>query len=183
MTREEIVKLFMAISTLFPRDTVFAKKDIQRVDAWHGILTDIPYEAALQAVQKQAAVSPFPPSIAEIRKHSMPQMRTGDEAWAIALNTMRKVGCSVYPLVTVVDGRMVKTFPIEEAKRVTPPDVWAVMERMGYKDMCLSDNLDVVRGQFLRMWDSYSTRQTETAALPSMLRKAILEKARFLLDE
>jgi len=37
---------------------------------------------------------------------------------------------------------------------------------MGYRDMCVSENIDVVRGQFMRMWEIYSKRESDKACLP-----------------
>lgn len=181
MTREETAKLFAIIAATFPRDQAFIRADRTMLEAWTTMLSDIPFNVVQGAIQAQASISPFPPSISEIRKRAAeivhPQMRMGaDEAWEIARRIMKRIGCSPYPRsVSNADGTITRLYPTDEARAVAPPEVWTVMERMGYADMCRSENIDVVRGQFMRMWDAYSARQSEQSCLPPVV-KALAEQ-------
>ena len=56
-----------------------------------------------------------------------------------------------------------------EAKSHCPPDVWELMEHMGYADMCASENADVVRGQFMRAWDSHEREEYEKRVIGGIL--------------
>lgn len=199
MTKEEVVKLFVAISAMFPRDEKFAKADQMMVDMWQKMLADIKYEHAQMAVEAAVATSPFPPSIAEIRDYATritaPKRLSADEAWGIASECIRKYGLQTRRIapetevVTVVRfGDPVSINPSGreyEAKFHCPPEVWKMLKHMGYADIVKSDNPDVVRGQFLKAWGAHDTEAKEQRVLgivPEIL-KAITGDTWFLLEE
>lgn len=199
MTKEEVVKLFVAISAMFPRDEKFAKADQMMVDMWQRMLADIKYEHAQMAVEASVATSPFPPSIAEIRDYATritaPKRLSADEAWGIASECIRKYGLQTRRIapetevVTVVRfGDPVRVQPSGreyEAKFHCPPEVWKMLKRMGYADIVRSDNPDVVRGQFLKAWGAHDTEAKEQRVLgivPEIL-KAITGETWFLLGD
>ena len=160
MTKNEITKLFTLVSVLYPRDKAFADATPEMVLAWHTMLEDVPFEAAQAGLQAHASMSQWPPSIAEIRQwvnrlHG--DSITADDAWGIAIKGIRKYGYYNKAL----------------AQENIQPDVWAVIDRMGYEDMCMSDNTDVLRGQFLRLWGSYMAREQERASLPKKVKVMI----------
>lgn len=172
MTIDETVKLFAVVAALFPRDSAFAGADRLMAQSWNAMLTDIPYQVAEAAVQAQAAVSPFPPSISEIREKATrlakPELaRTADEAWSYAISAVRTYGHLRW----------------DEAKKSMPGDVAEAVERFGFMDICMSENVDVVRGQFMRAWDNNSKRRAEQECLPPSV-KAIAERMKLgLLPE
>ena len=186
MKKSEIVKVFMAIAKLYPRDTTFINADKEMVDMWNEMMGDITYDQAISALKAHAAMSPFPPSIAEIRDYATrlttPKRLTADEAWGIAQDVIRtygtrtvlKEGCEEKPpeysdaTVDVITYRCVKRQPSVkeyEAKRHCPPEVWEMLERLGYADCVRSDNPDVVRGQFMKYWAGHDTEKREERVL------------------
>ena len=208
MNKKETVLLFGLIAALFPRDDKFAKCDELMRDAWAEMLADIPFDHAKAAVKAAVATSPFPPSISEIREYATritaPKRLTADEAWGIAceamrtygLNTVLKDGFVPHPVTVreISDGcRVYKVVSHQpsgleyEAKRHVPPEVWALMERMGYRDMFMSDNPDVVRGQFMRAWGKHDREATERrvlgGVLPEFVRMLSETMGGGLLDE
>lgn len=186
MTKQEIVKLFMAISAAFPRDEKYAKADPLMVNLWHKALEDISYEDAEKAVIAAVSTSDFPPGIASIRDYATrmnaPRRITAEEAWGIAsdairtygLNTVKKEGFVEKPVMESTHeygGRTYKTVTFSptgleyEAKRHVPPEVWALMQHFGYRDMFMSENPDVLRGQFMRAWNSHDDEAKEERVL------------------
>lgn len=206
MTKSETVQLFAIIKALFPRDDSFKNATKDMVDAWAEMLGDIPFDHAKAAVKAAVATSPFPPSIAEIRDYATrlttPKRLSADEAWGIASDVIRKYGTRTvlkegcvekppeYADVTVESRiyRCVKHQPSVreyEAKRHCPPEVWEMLERMGYANVVNSDNPDVVRGQFMRSWSNHDTEAKEERVMgivPEIL-KAITGETWFLLEE
>lgn len=186
MTKSETVQLFVIIKSLFPRDEAFRNATPDMVSAWTEMLADIPFDHAKAAVKAAVATSPFPPSIAEIRDYATrltaPKRLTADEAWGIAQDVIRtygtrtvlKDGCEEKPpeysdaTVDVITYRCVKRQPSVreyEAKRHCPPEVWEMLERLGYADCVRSDNPDVVRGQFMKYWAGHDTEKREERVL------------------
>ena len=191
MTKSETVQLFAIIKSLFPRDDSFKNATKDMVDAWAEMLEDIPFDHAKAAIKASVATSPFPPSIAEIRDYATrmttPKRLTADEAWGIASEVIRNYGTqtrrivttehNLHPGVVVVRfGEPVKKRPsgLEyEAKFHCPPEVWEMLKRMGYANVVNSDNPDVVRGQFMRAWDSHSKEAKEERVLTGIVPEVL----------
>lgn len=184
MTKKETAAMFALISALYPRDEKFAKADKEAILAWHEMLEDIPFEVAKAAIKASVATSPFPPQICDIRNYATrltgERRLTADEAWGIACDMMREYGLNmVYkdgyvpteePIVKFGEPIRVQPNPKEyEAKRHCPPEVWALMERMGYKDMYMSENPDVLRGQFMRAWSNHDKEAYEKRVIGGVL--------------
>ena len=62
------------------------------------------------------------------------------------------------------------------ARDSLPPEVWHVMELMGYQSMCMSENVDVLRGQFIRAWERQEQLRQERAAILPVLPEGVKEK-------
>ena len=182
MTKKETVALFGLIAAMFPRDNKFANPDAIMRDAWAEMLEDIPFDAAKAAIKATVSTSPFPPSIAEIRDYATrlngPRRMTAEEAWGQACEVMRtygtktvlKEGATEKPPEysdVVVETRVYRCVTPQgtnrqyEAERHCDPEVWKLLKHFGYKDVCESDSPDVVRGQFMRAWDSHNTEAKE----------------------
>lgn len=195
MTKSEVVKVFMAIAKLFPRDTAFIHADKEMVNMWHEMLEDIPFDNAMSAVKASVATSPFPPSIAEIRDYATrlngPRRLTAEEAWGIASDLIRTCGTRTVlkegatekpPAMSGAEfgGRAYRCVAYQpscreyEAKRRCPdPEVWAILQRMGWKDICESDAPDVVRGQFMRAWNSHDTEAKEVRVMSGVVPELV----------
>ena len=170
MTKSETVKLFVLIANLYPRDTAFRNATAEMVAAWSAMLADVPFTTAQACLQAHVATSPFPPSIAEIKAWAAKfdhQFMDASEAWGIARKAISKWGVHAKA----------------KARATTPADVWAVMDRMGYEDMCLSENPDVIRGQFTRLWEAHSKRAQEVERLPESVKKMLSAASVGLLNE
>lgn len=194
MKKQEVVKLFMAIAKLFPRDSAFINADMEMVEMWAEMLEDITFEQGMSAVKASVATSPFPPSIAEIRDYATrlngPRRITAEEAWGLAqdamrtygLNTVKKDGFVEKPVAESTHeygGRTYRTVTFQptgleyEAKRHVPPDVWELMSHFGYRDMYLSENPDVVRGQFMRAWNSHDEEVKEARVIGGVVPELV----------
>ena len=194
MNKAETVKLFTVISAMFPRDMKFAQADQLMIDLWQKMLADIPYDAAEKAITASVATSPFPPSIAEIRDYATrlngPRRITAEEAWGLAqdamrtygLNTVKKDGFVEKPVMESTHeygGRTYRTVTFQptgleyEAKRHVPPEVWELMSHFGYRDMYLSENPDVVRGQFMRAWNSHDEEAKEARVIGGVVPELV----------
>lgn len=197
MNRKETVATFALISALFPRDDKFANATKEMISAWNEMLADIPFDTVKSAIKAAVATSPFPPSICEIRNYAVKisenSLRPAEEAWKIASDAIRTYNTRTVPkegfksktYEFVRFGEPVKAQPsgVEyEAKRNVPPDVWEVMELMGYADMCASENADVLRGQFMKIWNSRADREHEYRVVAPVVPQ-LVEKVANLLTE
>ena len=197
MNRKETIATFALISALFPRDDKFANATKEMISAWNEMLADIPFDIVKAAIKAAVATSPFPPSICEIRNYAVKisenSLRPAEEAWKIASDAIRTYNTRTVPkegfksktYEFVRFGEPVKAQPsgVEyEAKRNVPPDVWEVMELMGYADMCASENPDVLRGQFMKIWSNKTSREHEYRVVSPIVPQLIEKVANRLLE-
>jgi hypothetical protein len=157
MSRADIVELFALISAAYPKDQAFANADKPTALMWYEMLKDMPFEAVKAALAKHAAISRFPPTIADLRAAIAPNTIPQEEAWGIVLKAIRDYGC----------------YRQTEARDSMPPEVWQTVDRMGWRELCMSENVDVIRAQFMRMYDAQSRRNKERAALPAGLAQRL----------
>lgn len=160
MNTQETVKMFSIIAALYPRDEKFCKADKTMLLAWAEMLADIPHDLAMSAIKMHAVESQFPPSIAEIRKAAVsltqPQLSiTAEEAWDKALRAVRQYGINLK----------------QQALATLPKEVAEFIERSWYKDICTTQNIDVVRGQFFRAWEARVSKAKTEALLPPSVRQ------------
>ena len=145
---------------------------------------------AKAAIKASVAASPFPPQICDIREYATrmtgQRRMTADEAWGIAAEVIRAYSSRTVPIEGFASntyefvkfGEPVKARPsgLEyEAKRHCPKDVWEILERMGYADVCASENPDVVRGQFMRAWSNHDKEEYEKKLKTALILKEKLD--------
>ena len=193
MNAKETLALLYVAKRLFPRDRsleVEPKELVEISKVWTEALKDIPFDIAKAALVAQSATSLFPPTIKEIRDYATringKRRMTAEEAWGEACEAMRnygtrtvlKEGSTEKPPEysdTVIETRVYRYVTPQgtnrqyEAELHLDPEVWAILKHMGYKDVCESDNHDVVRGQFMRAWDSHNTEEYEKRVISGIL--------------
>ncbi len=179
MTAQETLSLLYLAKSLYPRDKSLDKPRQELVSmakAWTELLRDIPFEQGKAAVAAHAMSSPYAPAISEIRAYarrlSAPEPLGADEAWALAIRAVRKFGDRPYKYVAT--GK----YPREMAQESLPPEVWRVVDLMGYPSMCRSEHPDTLRARFIETWERQQKRQRERETLlpflPEKLRGTML---------
>ena len=176
MTKTETVQLFAIIKSLFPRDEAFKNATPDMITAWAEMLMDIPFDHAKAAVKATVATSPFPPAISEIRDYATRlttnRRRPADEAWGIAARCCRAIGYNDHGYFS--PPRTSEERAAEFMHRNNSEDVWAVMQNIGYRDLCKGEP-DVVRGQFMRAWTGHDREAKEFrvmgAVIPELFRE------------
>ena len=178
MNVQDVMALLYMEKRLFPREKSLAVppdelKEIAKAQA--EMLRDIPFEMGKAAVAAHAANSPYAPAISEIRAYAKkltgPPELSADEAWALAIQAVRRYGTGYKHVDT---GK----YPYELARDSLPPEVWRVMELMGYTSMCHSNNVDTLRTQFIQAWERQQRVKAERESLlpflPEGLKKQFL---------
>jgi len=160
MTRIEFSKLMAFI-------TAAIDKPVARptVDAYYEMLGDLPYNLAAAAVKKIIATDEYPtlPTIGKIRQAaaeiSRGRILSAPEAWGMAIKAIHRYGY----------------YREAEAMESLPEHVAEIVRWMGYQSICMTDKIDVVRGQFLKMYETQQRRESEQALLPPAVRDAIAQ--------
>lgn len=167
ITKADVVGIFKLLSTLFPQSARnFENADALTRDAWFELIKDIPKQLVVEAIKSYAASHVWAPSIAEIRAEALkavnPELSIGpDEAWGMVVQAIRKYGY---------------TRP-QEALASLPEPVARCVERFGWRELCLSEEPDVVRGQFRRAYETQLAREKSDALIPAQVRQNLAQLA------
>ena len=158
MTKAETARLLAIMTAAWPRFEV----DDVKVQIWHDMLTDVPYEIAVMALKKLIAENIHPPSIAEMRRAvfevtTPPQERLdAASAWGEGVRAVELYG-----------------WPQPQAALASlSPRTRRVAEMIGWQEIC-SGNPDVVRAQFMRMYETVQQREMHDLLLPQPLRQQL----------
>lgn len=153
MTEKQVNDLLLFIAALYGERFRLNKLTSR---AWFLTIGHIEsYEVAKAALVRCAQLSIYPPTPAELLKQVSEIMNPtaqidGAEAWGLAIKAARDFG-----------ERREK-----EGLFSLPEHVRQVVKSFGWHELCLSENLDVIRGEFLKMYASYSVRRQQQLALP-----------------
>jgi hypothetical protein len=155
----EAASLIALLAAAFPS----AKISKETVSVYVSNLDDISYEDGRRAVDNLLRTSDFFPSLAALRR----------EALGVAglLSPPREQAWLEVEMGMRTKGRGVK---IEWSH----PAIETAVRTMGWTNMCLSENLDVVRGQFFKVYDSISQRndrEAQTGHIAELVAKPVFE--------
>jgi hypothetical protein len=157
MDKLESGKIMAALAAAYPR---FVADESTHV-VWHEMLSDLDYYVVSLAVKQCILQNTFPPAISEVRKAAVrimyPQRSTAAEAWEDVNRALDKYG--YYR-------------PSEGMASLSPLAARAV-RAIGWTRMCLSQNLSVERGQFMRIYDEMRERQDAEQLLPEAMKAQI----------
>ena len=164
----EFKLIVKGLKAVYSKDNFLASDEAIKI--WYTMLKDIPYERLNIATQKYILTNKFPPSIAELREMAVNVEQgdeiTWDESFDEARRMIRKYG---YPR---------QKEALEEMRPITRQ----VVERMGYMDMCMCEDIEVERGQYRMAFENQAKRNKEYNQLPERLKEQIAEAQRRLLN-
>lgn len=163
ITKTDVVQIFKLLATLFPQSARnYEGADALTRDAWYELIKDMPRQLVVEAIKSYAASHVWAPSIAELRaevlKAANPDLRIdADEAWGLVVQAIRKYGY---------------TRP-QEALASLPEPVARCARRFGWRELCLSEEPDVVRGQFRRAYETQFAREKTDALIPAHVQQRL----------
>jgi hypothetical protein len=164
MLKSELIKIMTALSEVYPK---FIANEI-KTNIFYDLLKDLDYPLLQTAVKKHMLLSEFPPTIAELRKLATeiknPVMQvTAADAWGEVTKAIRYFGW----------------YRGEEAMASMSEGTRKIAQYIGWQNICEAENLDVLRGQFFKMYGQVETREKTEALLPETLKadiKALTDK-------
>lgn len=156
MSEQEFMKIASAIKTSYPSVNVL--KDKSSMDIWYMMLRDLDYRVCQNAVLELISTLKFPPTIAEIREKStnytsLP-IKDWGEAWESVLMAIRKFGY------------MQELEALEYMDELTRKCV----KRIGFQNICMSENISADRANFRMIYETESNRRRVDNQLPLQLR-------------
>lgn len=170
MTKQEVAKLLAFVTATYPNVDI----SDATVEAWYELLGDLPWEVVVAATKKVLAEQEIPclPAVGKIRQAAtniaLPGLLSPAEAWATVSRAIRKYGY----------------YRQKEGLASLPPQVRQAAECIGWRELCLAEDVEVVRAQFMRVYEQYATRKREEVMIPAPVREMIYQLAeRFALPE
>lgn len=164
MTLQDTAGLMKILSRAYPRDRTFNDpvKVADTVEVWAMLLADLPASAVVAAVKKHCMTNVWPPSVAEIRAAVAEAENPGIQidagtAWGEVTAAIRWYGY----------------YREEEALASLSDTTRAAAKSIGWKELCTSENADVIRGQFRMAFETMANRHRKDATLPPEFRPQI----------
>lgn len=166
--KKDVVKIFAILSAAYPKFeslNILKSPDLAEttIELWHKMLGDMDYRVIEAAIQKHILESPFPPSIADVRKSAIEVMTPLNEqldaatAWGEVEKAVRNFGY----------------YREQEALGSMSPRTARVVKYMNWQEICTSDKLGVIRGQFINMYGQIEQRENKQNLLPGRLKGEI----------
>jgi len=162
MSFDDFKVLVKGMKSIWPSERFLPDGDSIKV--WYRLLKDLPCDLANVAIQRYALTNKFPPSIAEIREQAALLMdRNLVNDWATGWNqVMRAIGAY---------GQWSEERALKSMDELTR----ACVKRLGWKELCMSENPVADRANFRIIYEQIQQQKKETAALPVGLLQNIAE--------
>ncbi len=156
MTKKEFAIFAMALKTYYPRENLIPNE--QALNLWFDRLQDIPYQVAEAGLKKWVSLNKWSPSIADIREMAT-DIVSGDvpdwgDAWEEVNRAIRTYG----------------SYRALEALESLSPLTRKATERMGFVNLCMSENQSADRANFRMVYETLAQRQKQDAQLPEGLK-------------
>lgn len=158
MNKREFSKIADAIRTYYPKDNPFVNG--AAIQLWYEEFKELSYEDVAIALRRHVNTSKWCPTIAELKEavviNTAGEKDWGD-AWKECLEAIHKYGRNRE----------------EEAMENMSTLTRLVVKRLGYKDLCNSEDQMADRANFRMVFEQVSKNEYEKAALPYGLQKQI----------
>lgn len=159
MDKKEFGLFASALRTYYPKEQILPNQ--QAMELWYRELQDIPYTVAEAGLRKWVSTNKWSPSIAEIREMTS-TVQHGDiadwgEGWEQVIMAIRRYG----------------SYRIPEAMESFDPITRQCVERLGFRNICMSENIAADRANFRMMYEQIANRQKADNQMSVPLRQLI----------
>ena len=159
MDKKEFSLFTMALRTYYPRENILPNN--QAMELWFRQLQDIPYKVAEASLNKWVATNKWSPSIADIREMASTvtegEIPDWGDGWEQVLKAIRNLG----------------SYRILDAMESFDPITRQCVERLGFKNICMSENINADRANFRIIYEQLAERKKRDAQIPFEVRKMI----------
>lgn len=160
-SNQQFINIMNGIRAAYPRFKI--ADSAEGMELWRSMLSDISYESLSRAVQTHISSNEWPPSIADIRKlATQGPVKDWGAGWSLVLKAIRRHGSYGE------EGAMQE---LKEEDNVT----WQVVKRLGFRELCYSENIVADRSNFRTMYEQVSENLNFQMQLPERLRREELQ--------
>ncbi len=145
MDKREFAMYAAAIRTYYPREQILPNE--QAMALWFREVKDIPFPVAEAALRKWVSTNKWPPAISDIRDLAA-EIIHGDapdwgNAWNSVLAAIRKYGW----------------YNAKAAMDSFDPLTRETVRRLGFRELCLSENITADRANFRMVYETLEKRE------------------------
>lgn len=157
MTKQEFATLVVAMQARYGKDFIGTE---QALDVWYALLHDLDYQILSKVLQQYMLTNKFKPTVAELREIYTelvsPTISDWSEGWE---QVSKAIGhCGMYQEKAAMES-------FDEITR-------EVVKRLGFQNICLSENIVADRARFAEIYQAIKKRKrTEVnveSALPNL---------------
>lgn len=161
MDKREFATFAAALKTYYPKENLLPNS--QAMELWFRQLQDIPFIVAEAALNKWVATQKWSPTIADLREMAV-SVTAGEKAlwsdgWEQVQTAIRKYG--MYNIGAAMDS-------FDDVTKQT-------VKRLGFRDLCLSENPMQDRANFRMIFEQIAERKEKAEQLPASLTALIGE--------
>lgn len=159
MEREEFKILVKGMKAVYAQPSFIPDQDAFNV--WYALIKDLEYEVCNAAIQKWMLTNKFPPTIAEIRELSA-EIKHGKlpdwgEAWDETCKAIKRFGF----------------YRAQEAVASLSPLTRETVNRLGFTNLCMSENPTADRANFRTCYEIVAKREQQSQVLSLPLQETI----------
>lgn len=169
MDKKEFSLFASALRTYYPREKLLPNE--QAMTLWYNQLQDIPYKVAEATLNKWVAIEKWSPSIADIRQLATELVNGATKDWGDGWEQVEKA-IRRYGIYR-------ETEALEDMDDLTRQAV----KRLGFKNLCLSDNMQADRANFRMIYEQLAERKEKDAQIPERLKLVIASMPLLSLGE
>jgi len=158
MNKPEFMKIAMAIKTYYPSGNLFP--NAEAIQLWYEEFKDLTYEDTVNGLRRHVNTSKWPPTIAELKRAIITNVagnKDWGKCWDEAVTVLKRFGY----------------YQEDAALDAMTPITRQIVKRLGYKELCLSENLSHDRANFRMIFEQITDNEYENAALPHDLQEKI----------
>lgn len=159
MNKREFAVFADALRTYYSKENILP--NAPAMELWYRELQDIPYELAELVLRKWVATNKWSPSIAEIRDTAATitsgEDLTWGESWERVLTAVRRFG----------------SYNIPEALESLDPITRKCVDCIGFREICLTEEIMATRAQYRQIFETISKREQENRRISAPVLEAI----------
>lgn len=152
----EFATIAMALKAAYPSANIMP--DDKSKNVWFTMLQDLDYGVCLNAVKELISLNKFAPSISEIREKCINRTHNEIKDWGTAWGSVERA-ISRYGM-----------YQPDEALNSLDLITRQIVKRMGFRNLCTSDNQVADRAHFSRMYESLAIEYKQSYQLSDSLR-------------
>lgn len=157
MNAQEFSTIAMAIRSAWPNANLML--DDKAKDVWYTMLADLDYNACLVAIKEHMSTCRFAPSIAELRERcsnvTCAPVQSWGDAWEDVISAIRFCGM----------------YREEEALQRMDAITRKCVKRLGFQNLCTSENITADRANFRMIYEQEQKTQKELQQLSPALQE------------